>query len=71
MFASTPLICLQPAHYPLFSLIFIGTTQGTLVGRATLSALTWVTLIAAAALTRLAKTAVPGLASVAAALFGL
>lgn len=37
----------------------------------TLSALTWVTLIAAAALTGLAKTAVPGLASVAAALFAL
>ena len=37
----------------------------------TLSALTWVTLIAAAALTGLAKTAVPGLASVAAAIFAL
>ena len=37
----------------------------------TLSALTWVALIAAAALTGLAKTAVPGLASVAAALFAL
>ena len=37
----------------------------------TLSALTWVTLIAAAALTGLAKTAVPGLASVAATLFAL
>lgn len=37
----------------------------------TLSALTWVTLIAAAALTGLTKTAVPGLASVAAALFAL
>lgn len=35
----------------------------------TLSALTWVALIAAAALTGLAKTAVPGLASVAAAIF--
>lgn len=37
----------------------------------TLSALTWVSLIAAAALTGLAKTAVPGLASVAAAIFAL
>ncbi len=37
----------------------------------TLSALTWVALIAAAALTGLAKTAIPGLASVAAALFAL
>ena len=37
----------------------------------TLTALTWVALIAAAALTGLAKTAVPGLASVAAALFAL
>ena len=37
----------------------------------TLTALTWVALIAAAALTGLAKTAVPGLDSVAAALFAL
>jgi len=37
----------------------------------TLIALTWVALIAAAALTGLAKTAVPGLASIAAALFAL
>ena len=37
----------------------------------TLSALTWVALIAAAALTGLAKTAVPGLASVTAAIFAL
>lgn len=37
----------------------------------TLSTLTWITLIAAAALTGLAKTAVPGLASVTAALFAL
>ena len=59
------------AHYPLFALILIGTTQGTLVDLSTLTALTWVALIAAAALTGLAKTAVPGLASVAAALFAL
>ena len=37
----------------------------------TLTALTWIALIAAAALIGLAKTAVPGLASVAAALFAL
>ena len=37
----------------------------------TLIALTWVALIAAAALTGLAKTAVPGLASVTASLFAL
>lgn len=37
----------------------------------TLIALTWVALIAAAALTGLAKTAVPGLASIAATLFAL
>ncbi|MGP1498180.1 MAG: sulfite exporter TauE/SafE family protein [Schaalia odontolytica] len=37
----------------------------------TLSSLTWVALVAAAALTGLAKTAVPRLASVAAALFAL
>lgn len=61
----------QRAHYPLFTLILISTTQGTLVGLSTLSALTWVVLIAAAALTGLAKTAIPGLASVAAALFAL
>lgn len=36
-----------------------------------LTALTWVALIAAAALTGLAKTAVPGLASIAATLFAL
>ena len=41
------------------------------MGLSTLSALTWVVLIAAAALTGLAKTAIPGLASVAAALFAL
>lgn len=61
----------QRAHYPLFTLILISTTQGTLVDLSTLSALTWVVLIAAAALTGLAKTAIPGLASVAAALFAL
>ena len=61
----------QRAHYPLFTRILISTTQGTLVDLSTLSALTWVTLIAAAALTGLAKTAIPGLASVAAALFAL
>jgi len=38
----------QRAHYPLFSLIFISTTQATLVDLSTLSALTWVMLIAAA-----------------------
>lgn len=37
----------------------------------TLTALTWIALIAAAALTGLAKTNVPGLASIAAALFAL
>ena len=37
----------------------------------TLTALTWVALIVAAALTGLAKTNVPGLASIAAALFAL
>lgn len=37
----------------------------------TLTALTWIDLIVAAALTGLAKTAVPGLASIAATLFAL
>lgn len=37
----------------------------------TLSALTWVALIATAALTGLAKTVVPGLTSIAAAIFAL
>ena len=37
----------------------------------TLTSFTWVTLVAAAALTGLAKTAIPGLASIAASLFAL
>ena len=49
----------------------IDPTQGILMDLSTLTALTWIALIAAAALIGLAKTAVPGLASVAAALFAL
>ena len=49
----------------------IDPVQGILMDLSTLTALTWVALIVAAALTGLAKSNVPGLASIAAALFAL